>query len=162
MNENQVKPHFNVIDLVIILAVVALIVTAVLRSGITNEIQKPEVDDKAEITVIVEGVSPAVAQAFGDGEVLYCSQTGEVLGTLNHFDTEPYVRYLDTQTGEWIKAESSTLVTLRGTITCDGIHTSDGSFLLNGNRFIAAGTSLAFRNNTTEANLAVLSLSILQ
>ena len=162
MRENQVKPRFNVIDLVIILAVIALIVTAVLRSGITNEIQRVEANEKAEISVVVEGVSATIAEAFRDGEILYCSQTGEKLGTLNHFDAEPYVSYRETVTGEWVKTESTTLVTLRGTITCTGSRAADGSFLLNGTRFISAGSSFAFRSNTTEASLTVLSLSILQ
>lgn len=162
MSENQNKPRFNVIDLVIILAVLALIAAAVLRSGITDEMQKTEANDRAEVTVIIEGVSPSVAEAFHDGDTLYCTKNGAVFGTLDHFDTEPFVKYMESLTGELIKTESQSLITLRGTVTCKGARTQEGSFLLNGTQFISAGSTFTFRNNTTEANLTVLSVSILQ
>ena len=160
MSENA-KPRFNVIDLVIILAVLAVVVTVVLRSGVTDQLSSRESTDTVEITFVSIGIKKSEADAFQVGDTVYCSSNGMKLGTVTYCEVTPYEYFVENDAGELVKVSSDIKVTLRGTVTCTGIMTDEG-FMLGGTQYLAAGSTFAFHNQIMGTNLSVLSVRVAQ
>lgn len=156
MSEKR-KIRFNVIDFIILVAVAALIVTVVLRSGVTENFTEREVTDTVEITFISSGIHKNIASAVQAGDVVTISDTGMTVGTVSDIKVSEYETYTADENGLPVKVSDTEHATLRGTIQCRGIMTDEG-FLLNGTLFLAAGSSFGFRTPNACTNLVVLSV----
>ena len=112
MAENQ-KPKFNVLDLIIIIALIALIAGGVWRSGVIEQLRIPEANDTVEITFLCQGVTAGSDKVFAVGDTLYCTDDGLTLGSVTLTESEPTRIYREDADGNLTVSESTETVELR-------------------------------------------------
>ncbi len=156
MAENQ-KPKFNVLDLIIIIALIALIAGGVWRSGVIEQLRIPEANDTVEITFLCQGVTAGSDKVFAVGDTLYCTDDGLTLGSVTLTESEPTRIYREDADGNLTVSESTETVELRFTVKCTG-RISDEGFLLGGTRYLAAGSTVSAHNQTVSMEMTAVSV----
>lgn len=147
--------RFSVIDFIIVLLILFGIVGIAVRFDLVGRLFSKTEKVDAEISVIAEAISPAEAAAFTDGTVFYCQ--GETFGTLKSSTSEAALIYVENDSGTLVSYEDETLLDLSAVLTCRLLPTDDG-YLLNGNRFIAAGSTFFLQANGVAVTVTVLSI----
>lgn len=147
MENNNVKKnaaHFNIIDLVIVIIVLACIAGVVFRHFSTKNVDNGEAPEKAKISFLVNDVRYTSADFFIGGDTVYTEEEGIKLGELmKGFTITPAEDYVTDFNGNTVKVNypENTRIDVRGAILSEG-KWRDGSFFIDGNTYIAAGRKL--------------------
>lgn len=149
--------RFSVIDFVIILLLLASIVGIVIRYNLVDKLFSKTSLVDAEITFIAEAVSPAEVACFTQGATFYEGDTA--FGTLQALKSDKAVIYTENDAGYLVSYEDATLLDLDGTFLCEVLPTENG-YLLNGNRYVAAGSVITLRSNGVNVTVTVLSIKV--
>lgn len=157
MNNRQTKKKFSfsIIDFIIVFVVIALIVGVVVRYDIVGRLFSKTSLENAKITFIAEKISPEEAKAFVDNSVFYTGN--EEFGVLLNSASEKSIIYIENETGALISYEDEKLLDINGSFTCKVLKTDNG-FLLNGNRFISAGSTYMIKTNGVSVKILVISV----
>ena len=170
------KLHFNVIDVLIIVLVVACIVAAVLRFTVLDNLFKNNEQKEYTLTFKVDSLTSAQLEAIllsadetdtGDNWV-YLSDGETKLGELIRLgEQNTETLYFVNEKGETVAAKYSdsdiendedVTWTITGTITCYGVYNNTNGFLLNGKQYIAANSELDVRTKYCDFVLSVVSI----
>ncbi|MBQ9134259.1 MAG: DUF4330 family protein [Clostridia bacterium] len=141
------KLRVNILDFLIVAAVVLCIAGALLRGGVKSTDEKLETQT-AVITFKVSNVQSASQYCFRDGDKIYSQSLGCDMGRIvGEITATPSVYYYE-QNGEIFKAYSEAgRVDLVGTFECVG-QMSESGFLMGGTQYIAPGmTTYAYLPN---------------
>ena len=141
------KLRVNILDFLIVAAVVLCIAGALLRGGVKSTDEKLETQT-AVITFKVSNVQSASQYCFRDGDKIYSQSLGCDMGRIvGEIKATPSV-YNYEQNGEIFKAYSEAgRVDLVGTFECVG-QMSESGFLMGGTQYIAPGmTTYAYLPN---------------
>lgn len=149
--------RFSVIDFVIILLLLASLVGIVIRYDLANKLFSKSSLVDAEITFLAEAVTPAEAGAFTVNSRFY--ENGTLFGTVSSIKSDKALIYTENDNGYLVSYEDETLLDLNGTFLCEVLPTENG-YLLNGNRYIAAGSVITLRANGVSVTLTVLSIEV--
>ena len=125
--ENQMKKtkreqkRWNSIDVFILLALLALLLTPLARL-FGGRIAGLKYTDEAWIAFTVAGESAEAANAFGEGDSLLLAESGGEFGILEEFTAEP--------ARDGLTVGGSGVLLLRGVDTGGGFRTEDGDFVV--------------------------------
>mgnify|MGYP002529754639 CR=1 FL=1 len=157
-DKNQGKKiRFNIIDLLIVLAVIAVIGTVIVRYDVADKIGKAAVEDSARITLLVQSIREEACNSVNDGDEVTWVQEATRMGNIVRKEVSPAVLYSSREDGVIIKNESALTYDLRCTVDTKGTVSDDG-YLLNGVSYIAPGKSITIRNHDITLSAIVLSV----
>lgn len=149
--------RFNIIDLVIIVVAAACIAGVLLRHFSLKNADTGEVAENARISFLVQNIRYTSADFFVGGDGVYCDDDGIKLGEfMKGFTITPAEEYVTDYNGKTIKVNypENTRIDVRGTILSEG-KWRDGSFFVDGNKYIAAGKNLTVHTAHITVTLVV-------
>ncbi len=149
--------RFNIIDLVIIVIVAVCIAGVLLRRFSLKKADTGEVAEKASISFLVQNIRYTSADFFVGGDGVYCKDDGIKLGEfMKGFTITPAEEYVTDKNGKTMKVNypENTRIDVRGSILSEG-KWRDGSFFVDGNKYIAAGKVLAVQTAHITVTLLV-------
>ena len=153
-NGKSRKLRFSVIDLVIVLITVVLIVGVCARYDIVTRLFSKTSLTEAKVTFIAEAITEDEAEVFDEQTKFYLE--GSVFGTLSTVSNPSNALiYVENENGELIAVEDNSLFDLEGTFICKVLRGEDNSFLLDGNRYIAAGSVFTVRANGVAVKITI-------
>ncbi len=139
--------RFNVIDIVIILIVICAAGSVLLRYNLDEKISISGHSESVEIKFLITSLDHSSGDSLKEGDSVFLSSGTPPIGTLTSEKTIiPAEMILTLSDGSVVRSESpgAEKIDLRGSILSSGVFGEDGSFMLNGNTFIAPGMTLSF------------------
>ncbi len=165
MNENtkpvtkkakKIKP--NIIDFIIIVAVIAAIIGIVVRSGVVERVTINNNLETARVSFLISSISESSGEHFNNGDKFYSDTHKCSFGTLEQFWTMPAEIYLADEYGVLGKTTvSGDKIDVRGTMLCTGVFTADG-FFLAGSNYIAPNSPVTVKSSSIVVNLTVMDI----
>ncbi|MCQ2353544.1 MAG: DUF4330 family protein [Clostridia bacterium] len=156
-NETKKTFKFGVLDIVIIVAVLALIVTSVLRYTAEKGLFYQE-KKTVNISFTVKSARYTLYDMLEEGEKVFISD-GEQLGILTEISANPAVFYAESG-GEIIKTyyPENTKYDLSGTVCCELVD-KDGRYVTPGGLHICAGVTVKVQTRTVDMTILVTSVT---
>lgn len=156
--------RFNVIDLVIIVAILACIAGIYLRYNFGDQYGVEHQMEQYEITFQVQNVRYTSADAFQEGDAVYLKTQGKLLGTVLGIDaTTPSELVYTDLSGDirQIYYPENSRIDMEGTLLVSGVMTDRG-FMLDGNTYLAPGASYAVQTPRIDVSIIVADISPLK
>ncbi|MBR6559235.1 MAG: DUF4330 domain-containing protein [Clostridia bacterium] len=138
--------RFNVIDAVIILVILCAVGSIFVRYNLEENISISGHSESVEIKFLITSLDHSSSDSFKEGDSVFFSSNSKLIGTLTSEKTIiPAEIMLTLSDGSVVKSESpgAEKVDLRGSILSNGVFDEDGSFMLDGNTFIAPGMKIS-------------------
>ena len=158
----RTKLQFNIIDVVIIIAVIACCVGMYIRYNIGDaEGDKQEINQiSAKIEFLLPEVNEQLCDVLNAGSPVYYGGDSEPIGELSTIISKlPSERFVTLNDGTIVKTFSDELYfDVRGIITVNGVMTEKG-FMLNGDVFLAPGVN--FGVQTPEADFSCVVTNVI-
>lgn len=147
----------GVIDIVIIIAVIALIITTVLRYTSEKGLFDREKKEMA-VTFSIKSARYTLYDMLEEGDKVYLPE-GALLGTIKDITANPAVFYTE-HGGEVIKTyyPENTKHDLNGTIVCELID-RDGRYVTADGVHVSAGTTLTVHTRTVDIAIQITALA---
>ena len=158
MNENQTvqkKRRFNIIDFILIVAVLACAIGIAFRYNLQQSFIGIN-DDEVYVTCLVEDLSEGSANAFIDGETVYNSNTKKLVGTMVSHKIRTAQDQLELPDGTVTLTENPYRRDLVCVIKVKGRYSEKDGFMIGGNAYIGAGLNILLRSQSVEFNAVVL------
>lgn len=161
MTDSNVKTakglRFSVIDFVIVLMILACFVGVVLRYDLVNKLFSKTVLTEARITFVAEAVTPEERAVFTESTVFYTDR--DVFGILSSLEAAPAIVYYENSIGSLVHYEHATLLDLNGVFRAQVVSSENG-YLLNGNTFIAPGSTFTVMAGGASVRITVLRVNL--
>ena len=168
--EKKNAPHFNIIDAMIIILVIAAVVGIYFRYNIIDFLTNDKNNDEYVVSFSVENVRYTTPNYIRVGDTVYFKSNGDVLGKfisesenqnpLNiTIASEDFVK----SSGEIVKIhypDGESRVNLSGRLLCEGSYTAEGGFCIDGSTYIAAGQTIEVYTETVSFVLRVTSIEL--
>ncbi len=149
--------HFNVLDAIIVVLVLACVVGIIIRYNLIDGLLKEANLSEYEITFSVADVRYTTANAFVEGDTFYIDDKDIFMGYFEKLDSiSPAVMYVNDAEGNVmvVNYPESTRIDLTGRISCEG-RFENNRFLLNGTYYIAPGKTLDVRSEHLDIQITV-------
>lgn len=153
------KIHFNIIDLLIVLVIIAVAGTVFIRYDFIDKISKAAVEDSARVTLLVQSIREEACNAINDGDGITWVQESLHMGEVVRKEVSPAVLYSSREDGVIIRNESALTYDMRCTIETKGTVSEDG-YLINGVSYIAPGRTISIRNHDITLSAIVLTVDL--
>lgn len=151
------KPHFNIIDLLIVLVVLAVVCTVIMRYDVAEKIDRASSDDNVRISFLVQRVYPSFASEINKGDELVWDQADLTIGNIIEVQSTKAIVYTADKYGQIAKDEDDKNVDIRFTVDTFGEMTDDG-YLVSGTNYIAPGCSVTLHNDRVTMAAQVISM----
>jgi len=158
-NEKKIRRRFNIVDLLIILAVIAIVIGVALRYNIADSIGLKSNKDTVTVSFLITDIKETSADAMVIGDKFYLQYNNLELGELMNKKTSNTVSYIENDDGVLVKAENNTRFNVRGEIRATGKLTSDG-FMLGGTQYIAAGKDISVYSQHIMVSLLITGIEV--
>ena len=158
-DKNVRKKHsakLNIIDIMIIFAVLACIAAIGLRIYFTNQENKS--GETATVTFEVYGISEENAAAFKENMKLYLASNDDEIGSVSTFTTAPSKTDAVGDDGQIVSVNDPIKLTVTGSATLKGKWGGDG-FYLDGTTLLSLGTKVEVYTERNIFSLTVLGVS---
>lgn len=136
--------RFNIIDLVIVVLILAVIAGVCIRYFSTQDVDEVDNSESATVSFLVQDIRYTSADYFVGGDNVYVDDDGTYLGEfMKGFTITPAEKYITDVNGKTVKVNypENTRIDVRGQILSEGTW-KDGSFMVGGNMYIAAGKKM--------------------
>lgn len=158
MNKQSKKIRFSLIDFLLVLVILGALVSIFMRSEIIRLIGADQNRQTAEISFLVEGVSPGVFDYLNDGDT-FTDDThecllGAVTGAPTKMPAEIYETALD---GTIHKLNSEEKIDIRGKLEAVGTFSEEG-FLLGGIYYLAPGSEITVHSERLTLTMLVTAI----
>ena len=151
---NNDTPHFSIADVIIIIAIIAVVTAFGLRIynifGTSNE------TDQVRIEFEVSGISSDNI-FLKEEDKLYHSADDSLVGYLEAFKVTDMVQYAYNEAGELVKATVPGKSTVTGTMVLDCTKTEKG-FYIGGTLLLSEGGTLTLYTTTQEIEFKIATL----
>ncbi len=168
MNESSAKKSKkfkpNIIDLLIVVAVLGALVGIALRTGIVEKVITNNSAEPARISFLVQDISSDSYNYFIPGDVFYSDTHKCYFGILEEKPYDlPAEMFIEGADGKLIKSYSpadpddptkSERIDARGEVTSSGVFSDEG-FLLGGTTYIAPGSRLIIESKNITVSIMV-------
>lgn len=132
---------FNLLDLVIILFVTAAGAALFWRLDLVKAVGAGSQDVTIEYTIRLEPVRLVTYLAVHEGDPIYDSENGTLIGTVTDVETTPYIKEITMADGSLVAAPDPENLTVL--ITGEGVGKSTGDgLMLGGNRICSPGGTI--------------------
>ena len=153
--KNSDKPHFNVADIIIIVALIAVITAFALR--VYNVFGEKDNTVQVRISFEVSAISSDEI-LLKEKDALYLSEDDTFVGTLEKFTVSDTRIYVYNKDGKLVKASISGKSDVTGTIIIDCVKTENG-YYLGGTRLLSEGDTLTMYTKMREMNFKIIKIS---
>ena len=153
----KLKGKFNIIDFLIIVAVIGCIAGVFLRYDLATKVGLNSNKDEVEISFIVVSIRRESTEALLEGDTIYWEQNGMEIGKLLSKEVTEEVKYVLDENYEYNKKFNEIRFDVRGVILAKGNMTENG-FMLNGTQFIAPGKELKIQSKNITTSVTVTSV----
>ncbi|MBQ8005978.1 MAG: DUF4330 family protein [Clostridia bacterium] len=143
MDNNSRSKNFNVLDWVIVVALVLCVCVFLLRYYQRDEISGEAVTGKYELSFSVANVRYTTAEAFIKGDNVYVATDDTYIVVIEDVVSTPAVYYADDPSSGVKKVfyPEGTRVDITGTMLSDGFVNEDG-FFAGGSYYLAPGKKI--------------------
>ena len=158
-NSGKKKFKFNLFDIILICIVVGCVIVGINMASedLIPTINESKVEVELSYIISVDNVSEEIAAQLSDGQTVYDTATGQVIGTVSYVNKSGYViKGIDQATGEQVLNEVPGRVNLKITIYATALYEEPG-YYVNG-RIIACGSEYSFRTATVALNGVCVSM----
>lgn len=152
--DTQNRRKFGVMDIVIIVAVLAIILTSVFRYTLDEGLFAQD-DTVCNVSFRVASVRYNTYDMLDENEKVFLSDF-ELLGTISSINVTPAVFYAENEQGELISVHypEKTLVDINGEILCD-LSESAGRYTTSNGTHVCAGAELELHTDTVDMTVVV-------
>ena len=165
------KVHFNVIDAIIILLVIAIAAGVFFRSYIIDKLWANSKSGDYVISFSIEDIRYTTPTYMNVGDEVYISDSGELLGTLisesdnvNALSITPASKYFTDENGNVVEVfypDAESRVDVKGSIQCVGYYGEDGGFSVDGRHYLAPGQSILVKTELVTVTINIMSIELL-
>ncbi len=158
------RVRFNVVDLVIIVAILACIAGIYLRYNFGEQYGVEHELGQYEITFEVQNVRYTSADAFSEGDAVYLKTQGKLLGTVLGIDSTTPSEMIYTDLSGNIRQvyyPENSRIDMVGRLLVSGTMTDRG-FMLDGNTFLAPGAIYAVQTPRIDVSIVIAEISPLK
>ena len=159
-------PRFRFLDVVIILLVVAVVLGVIFRQNIPTIFGKSKDLTTVEVSFSINNVSKSAIDSIDIGDTVYLNSDGSHFGTMmansegaNYAlsDEPAYEVFFENGDYKTVRyPEESNRKNAMGKIECKGAFSNDdGSFMLNGSKYLAPGQSLVICTETVTLEILI-------
>lgn len=159
--KNTSRVHFNLLDAVIVLAIIAVLAGVTLRYNLVDKLGIQSSRDSAEISFLISEISETSVDALVQGDVFYDGKNGAKLGELVSKTSSFAEAFVENADGYLIKAYNEAYYDVRGKILAVGKMTDDG-FMLNGTNFLSAGKTLQVYSKNSKVTILITDISAVE
>lgn len=160
MATNKTKVRFNIIDFLVIVAILAAILALVLRGPILTRIGRVVYSDDAALSLRIGGLTKAQADGISEGDVL--SLLGEELGKIASCSVSESktVLYVEDGNGggQFIGVNDPEHFDVIFTVNVKGAANSDG-FYIFGSQYVGVGQTMVLTSDTYSYEVTVVSIT---
>ncbi len=139
-NVKQRKIKFNIIDFIIVLAVVIVIAVVALRGGLVKKFT--ESTDIIQYTVKISDIQKESFDLIEVDSKIYCNDDDSCLGVIKSKTSQPATMYTVLANGEIVKTSQPDRIDVFLTIEAEGTVDKEGC-RINGTYFIACGKNVS-------------------
>ncbi len=146
-------PKIHVLDVVIVVLIIATVVGVYFRYNVFDTIGNLQNQNEAQITFVAKGIDFSPNNFIQPGDSVYFKNDGKNFGTMMASTETSQVAFITTPASESFITPDGKHITVpypldnallaktnaEGKIKCSGTFSEDGSFLLGGSTYIAAG-----------------------
>ena len=165
------KAHFNVIDAIIILLVIAIGAGIFFRSYIVEKLWASSKTDDYVISFSIEDIRYTTPTYMNVGDKVYFSDNGEFFGTLlsesenvNALNITPASKFFTDPAGNVVEVfypDAESRVDVKGRIHCQGYYGEDGGFSIDGRHYLAPGQSILVNTELVSVTINIMSIELL-
>ena len=162
------KAHFNVIDAVVIVLVIAVALGVYFRFNIVDRLRSQANTADYAVSFSVEDIRYTTPNYINVGDEVYFADSGELFGTLmsesentNALNIVPASKYFKDSNGNVVQVfypDGESRVDAKGRISCRGYYDESGGFSVDGRQYIAPGQTLNVRTELVTLTLTVTSI----
>jgi len=149
------RVRFSVIDFVIILMILACLVGVAMRFDLADRLFSRTALVSGRVTFVAEAITPEERAVFTENTAFYTDR--DTFGILTGIEASPTVIYYENSLGSLTHYEHDTLLDLNGSFSAKLLDTESG-FLLNGNTFIAAGSTFTVKAGGASVLITIISV----
>ena len=151
------KPHFNIIDLLIVIMVVAIAAAVIVRYDIADKIGKASSEDHVRITLLIRSIREEACNAVSEGDSFIWNQSENLVGEIIRKEVTPAVVYSERNDGAIVKNYSELAYDLKCTVDASGSMTEKG-FMLGGTNYLAPGITITVHNESVVLSALVMAV----
>ena len=156
MAKNKIR--FNIIDFVIIIALIGCIVGVALRYNVVDKIGLSSHSDNVEIEFVIFSIRPTSYDAMVKGDTFYWKQNNMEIGTLKEATGSYSEVFIPTSDLKMVKSFRDDRYDVRGVFSATGAMTESG-FMLGGSQFLAPGKSLNVISKNIDVTLTITKIT---
>ena len=158
MNKNKQKTNrFNIIDFMLIVALLACIIGITARTNLRQSIV--ESTDTATATVMISGILNDSVKQLVVGDEYFDQRTGDSIGYLQSFEATPSKIHTPRLDGTIATTDSTDRSDVICKVKLEGL-ASDTGFHFNGIHFIGSGSSYLVRSRNLETEWLVIDIEV--
>ena len=166
-------PRFGVLDAVIILLIVGIVVGLIFRYNVFQTISQFQNLKEYNVDFSVKNIEYTTPNYVSENDEFYFKESGEEFGKIitktdingvNSNLVLPFTFAEKTfeEIGITAVYPSETRIDVTGRFLCEGPMSDDGSFLLNGNTYIAPGQSYVICSEKVTLQINITSISAVE
>ena len=167
----KLKAHFNVIDAVVILLVIAIGLGIFFRARIVDKLWAESKMGDYVISFSIEDIRYSTPTYMNVGDKVYFADDGDLFGTLvsesdnvNALNITPSSRYFADNNGNIVEVfypDAESRVDVKGSIQCVGYYGEDGGFSVDGRHYLAPGQSILVKTELVTVTINIMSIELL-
>jgi hypothetical protein len=140
-NDNKKTVRFNIVDVLIIIAVIAIACAFLFRNINTDKLNLSSNKIKLEYELKVSSLQENSGEMLKVGEQLYNRNTDKPCGKITKIDVTPAELYVPLITGEIVKRYTPKRIDMRITVSTEGV-VNDTGYYIDGYTFMAPSKEL--------------------
>lgn len=159
--QGKEKLRFNIIDLLIILAVLACVAGIFMRYNIIGKLGSSSESDSVEISFVIRNIRMTSVDALKEGDVFYWKQNDMKVGELvsKTWDyAEVFIRDSDYTIHQTYNEEK---YDVRGVLSATGSVTSDG-FMLGGTQYVGPGKEMVLMSKNITVTVVITDIKTVE
>lgn len=149
--EKRERPHFNVIDALILILLVAVAAGVYFRFNIIDLLKTSSADEKYAVSYSIENVRYTTPSYINVNDEVYFSADGKLMGTVISASENQGALNITPASKDFVSADGKieevfypedTRVSATGRILCVGSYDSSVGFCIDGTKYISPGQTV--------------------
>ncbi|MDD4772454.1 MAG: DUF4330 family protein [Eubacteriales bacterium] len=158
-NKGEKRRHrFNIVDLLIILALATVAISVAFRYNLAEKIGVTSEDDTVIISFLVQDIKETSADALVLGDMFYWELNGILIGELISKKPSFAEAFVENDEGILVKLYNENNYDVRGEIKAKG-KIKDEGFMLGGRQFLAPGKVLYVQSRNIMVNMTITDIT---
>ena len=164
-------PRFGILDFVIILLVISIAVGLAFRYNLFSAFNELQNLSECAVTFSVKNIESTTQYYIGSGDKVYFKDSGNEFGTIMESSdassipltiTPAKETFVENGVSAVFNYPPDTRIDAPGRIKCEGKFSSDGTFLLGGNEYLAPGQTFVICTEKVTLEITILSAELIE